>query len=49
MSRIKISIQTNAGTIPAENNGYVDSKVLSRQHAEIWEWITKVLCYLHLL
>ncbi|KAG1733163.1 hypothetical protein EDB19DRAFT_1639852 [Suillus lakei] len=35
--RVKIGRQTNAKTIPAERNGYFDSKVLSRQHAEIWE------------
>ncbi|KAH7909272.1 hypothetical protein BJ138DRAFT_1155658 [Hygrophoropsis aurantiaca] len=33
----KIGRQTNAKTVPAERNGYFDSKVLSRQHAEIWE------------
>ena len=32
----KIGRQTNNKTIPAANNGYFDSKVLSRQHAEIW-------------
>ena len=32
----KIGRQTNQKTIPAANNGYFDSKVLSRQHAEIW-------------
>ncbi|EGO28959.1 hypothetical protein SERLADRAFT_456237, partial [Serpula lacrymans var. lacrymans S7.9] len=35
--RVKIGRQTNAKTVPAERNGYFDSKVLSRQHAEIWE------------
>jgi hypothetical protein len=35
--RVKIGRQTNARTVPAENNGYFDSKVLSRQHAEVWE------------
>ena len=34
---VKIGRQTNARTVPAENNGYFDSKVLSRQHAEVWE------------
>lgn len=24
-------------TIPGERNGFFDSKVLSRQHAEVWE------------
>ena len=32
----KIGRQTNQKTIPAATNGYFDSKVLSRQHAEIW-------------
>ena len=32
----KIGRQTNQKTIPAANNGFFDSKVLSRQHAEIW-------------
>lgn len=35
--RVKIGRQTSAKTIPAERNGYFDSKVLSRQHAEVWE------------
>lgn len=35
--RIKIGRQTNAKTVPNERNGYFDSKVLSRQHAEVWE------------
>ncbi|KAG9014928.1 hypothetical protein FRB90_005032 [Tulasnella sp. 427] len=35
--RVKIGRQTNAKTVPGERNGYFDSKVLSRQHAEIWE------------
>ena len=34
---IKIGRQTNAKTVPGERNGYFDSKVLSRQHAEVWE------------
>ena len=34
---IKVGRQTNATTVPAEHNGYFDSKVLSRQHAEVWE------------
>lgn len=33
---IKIGRQTNAKTVPAPNNGYFDSKVLSRMHAEVW-------------
>ena len=32
----KIGRQTNAKTLPTPSNGYFDSKVLSRQHAEIW-------------
>lgn len=36
LEKIKIGRQTNARTIPKEGNGYFDSKVLSRQHAEIW-------------
>ncbi|KAG6888165.1 hypothetical protein C0995_010176 [Termitomyces sp. Mi166 len=35
--RVKIGRQTNAKTAPNEKNGYFDSKVLSRQHAEVWE------------
>ncbi|RDB28011.1 hypothetical protein Hypma_002244 [Hypsizygus marmoreus] len=35
--RVKIGRQTNAKTAPGEKNGYFDSKVLSRQHAEVWE------------
>lgn len=40
--RVKIGRQTNAKTIPGERNGYFDSKVLSRQHAEVWEENGKV-------
>ncbi|KIM79867.1 hypothetical protein PILCRDRAFT_823052 [Piloderma croceum F 1598] len=40
--RVKIGRQTNARTVPAENNGYFDSKVLSRQHAEVWEENAKI-------
>jgi pSer/pThr/pTyr-binding forkhead associated (FHA) protein len=36
-TRVKIGRQTNAKTVPGERNGYFDSKVLSRQHAEVWE------------
>ncbi|KIY72964.1 SMAD/FHA domain-containing protein [Cylindrobasidium torrendii FP15055 ss-10] len=36
-TRVKIGRQTNAKTTPGERNGYFDSKVLSRAHAEIWE------------
>ena len=35
--RVKIGRQTNAKTLLGERNGYFDSKVLSRQHAEAWE------------
>ncbi|EKM56851.1 uncharacterized protein PHACADRAFT_254197 [Phanerochaete carnosa HHB-10118-sp] len=40
--RVKIGRQTNAKTVPAERNGYFDSKVLSRQHAEVWEENAKI-------
>ncbi|CAG8974795.1 hypothetical protein HYALB_00000407 [Hymenoscyphus albidus] len=33
---LRIGRQTNAKTIPTPTNGFFDSKVLSRQHAEIW-------------
>jgi hypothetical protein len=33
---IRIGRQTNAKSIPTPTNGYFDSKVLSRQHAEVW-------------
>ncbi|KAF2110183.1 hypothetical protein BDV96DRAFT_615479 [Lophiotrema nucula] len=33
---LRIGRQTNNKTIPTPANGYFDSKVLSRQHAEIW-------------
>ncbi|RAL10306.1 putative cytoplasm to vacuole targeting Vps64 [Aspergillus homomorphus CBS 101889] len=33
---IRIGRQTNAKTVPTPVNGFFDSKVLSRQHAEIW-------------
>ncbi|KAG1845605.1 SMAD/FHA domain-containing protein [Suillus tomentosus] len=35
--RVKIGRQTNTNTMPGERNGYFDSRLLSRQHAEIWE------------
>ncbi|KAF8547029.1 hypothetical protein OG21DRAFT_1517678 [Imleria badia] len=35
--RVKIGCQTNSKTSPAERNGYFDSKILSKQHAEVWE------------
>jgi hypothetical protein len=40
--RVKIGRQTNPKTAPGEKNGFFDSKVLSRQHAEIWEDGNKV-------
>ena len=40
---IKIGRQTNTKTVPGERNGYFDSKVLSRQHAEVWEENSKIL------
>ncbi len=33
---LRIGRQTNMKTVPTPINGYFDSKVLSRQHAEIW-------------
>ncbi|KAI0835499.1 hypothetical protein F5Y06DRAFT_136322 [Hypoxylon sp. FL0890] len=33
---LRIGRQTNAKTVPTPINGFFDSKVLSRQHAEIW-------------
>ena len=33
---VKIGRQTNQKTIPTATNGFFDSKVLSRQHAQIW-------------
>ena len=33
---MRIGRQTNAKTVPTAVNGYFDSKVLSRQHAEVW-------------
>lgn len=40
--RVKIGRQTNVKTAPGERNGFFDSKVLSRQHAEVWEENGKV-------
>ena len=40
--RAKIGRQTSAKTVPLERNGYFDSKVLSRAHAEVWEENGKV-------
>lgn len=33
---LRIGRQTNAKTVPLFSNGFFDSKVLSRQHAELW-------------
>ncbi|KAJ5551112.1 hypothetical protein N7535_000945 [Penicillium sp. DV-2018c] len=33
---LRIGRQTNAKTMPTPTNGFFDSKVLSRQHAEVW-------------
>jgi len=41
--RVKMGRQTNAKTVPVKRNGYFDSKVLSRQHAEVWEQDGKVI------
>ncbi|CAO1627850.1 unnamed protein product [Parajaminaea phylloscopi] len=35
-NKVKIGRQTNAKTVPHPSNGYFDSKVLSRMHAEVW-------------
>ncbi|KAF7303688.1 FHA domain-containing protein [Mycena indigotica] len=35
--RVKIARPPNTKTLPGERNGYFDSRVLSRQHAEVWE------------
>lgn len=40
--KIRIGRQTSSKTAPTAFNGYFDSKVLSRQHAEIWCDRTKV-------
>ncbi|KAM6491754.1 hypothetical protein JOM56_000210 [Amanita muscaria] len=39
---VKIGRQTNTKTAPGGRNGYFDSKVLSRQHAEAWEDVGKI-------
>ncbi|KAF9976834.1 hypothetical protein BGZ65_007659 [Modicella reniformis] len=41
-SRIKIGRQTSVATAPNPTNGYFDSKVLSRIHAEVWSDQSKV-------
>ncbi|KAF7324898.1 FHA domain-containing protein [Mycena kentingensis (nom. inval.)] len=45
--RVKIARPPNTKTQPGQANGYFDSRVLSRQHAEVWEedgkiWIKDV-------
>lgn len=35
-NKVKIGRQTNPKTVPHPSNGYFDSKVLSRMHAEVW-------------
>lgn len=40
--RVKIARPPNTKTLPGERNGYFDSRVLSRQHAEVWEEGNKV-------
>jgi hypothetical protein len=42
-TRVKIGRQTNAKTVPNSTNGYFDSKVLSRMHAEVWSEDSKVM------
>ncbi|GAA5851022.1 hypothetical protein JCM3766R1_007105 [Sporobolomyces carnicolor] len=41
-AKVKIGRQTNAKTVPNGTNGYFDSKVLSRAHAEVWSEENKV-------
>lgn len=40
---LRIGRQTNAKTVPTAVNGYFDSKVLSRQHAEVYAEKGKIL------
>src|SRR2546421_4590036 len=42
-TKIRIGRQTNPKTVPSESNGFFDSKVLSRTHAEVWSDRGKVL------
>lgn len=44
-NRVKIGRQTNVKTMPHPSNGYFDSKVLSRMHAEVWCQDGKVRVY----
>ncbi|KAK3814287.1 MAG: hypothetical protein J3Q66DRAFT_35136 [Benniella sp.] len=41
-TRVKIGRQTGVATAPHPSNGYFDSKVLSRVHAEVWSESGKV-------
>lgn len=41
-NKIRIGRQTNQKTLPQPSNGYFDSKVLSRMHAEVWSQDGKV-------
>ncbi|KAJ7471184.1 hypothetical protein B0H11DRAFT_1374053 [Mycena galericulata] len=41
-NRVKIARPPNTKTLPGERNGYFDSRVLSRQHAEVWEEGNKI-------
>ncbi|KAI7818204.1 SMAD/FHA domain-containing protein [Gamsiella multidivaricata] len=41
-TRVKIGRQTGVTTAPNPSNGYFDSKVLSRVHAEVWSENSKV-------
>ncbi|UZJ53498.1 hypothetical protein CBS101457_002818 [Exobasidium rhododendri] len=41
-NKVKIGRQTNNKTTPQPSNGYFDSKVLSRAHAEVWSQDGKV-------
>jgi hypothetical protein len=43
--RVQVGRQVNAKTAPGERNGYFDSKVLNRLHAEVWEDSGKVCAY----
>src|SRR5690349_15630489 len=40
--KVKIGRQTGVTTAPHPSNGYFDSKVLSRVHAEVWSDAGKV-------
>ncbi|KAH9822676.1 hypothetical protein DFH28DRAFT_461314 [Melampsora americana] len=42
-AKVKIGRQTNQKTVPNSTNGFFDSKVLSRAHAEVWTEDGKVL------